>query len=76
MSHPLFDLLARLDEAKISYSLSRHRPGTVQVFITVVGQRIEVDVFADGRMDVSRFVGNEGIEGGAELIDSIIAAGY
>ena len=75
MNHPLFVLLARLDEAKISYTLSRHRPETVQVLITIVGQRIEIDVFADGHMDVSRFVGNEDIEGGAELIDSIIAPG-
>ncbi|MBN3806265.1 hypothetical protein GXB81_24875 [Paraburkholderia sp. Ac-20336] len=75
MNHPLFDLLARLDEAKISYTLARYRPDTVQVRVTVVGQRIEIDVFADGRVDVSRFVGNEDIEGGSELIGSIIAAG-
>jgi hypothetical protein len=75
MNHPLFDLLARLDEAKISYILSRHRSDTIQVLIAVIGQRIEIDVFADGHMDVSRFVGNEDIEGGAELIDSIIALG-
>ncbi|AQG97851.1 hypothetical protein A9R05_02675 [Burkholderia sp. KK1] len=73
MSHPLFDLLNKLDNASIAYSLSRQRSESVLVSITVVGQRIEIDVFDDGHMEVSRFVGNEDIEGGAELIDSILA---
>ncbi|SMG45157.1 hypothetical protein [Paraburkholderia susongensis] len=75
MPHSLYGLLDRLDAAKIHYSLSRQRPGTVLVSVTVVGQRIEIDVFNDGHMEVSRFVGHEDIEGGAELIDSIIALG-
>ncbi|MFT4065196.1 hypothetical protein [Paraburkholderia sp.] len=75
MPHPLYDLLDKLDDAKIHYSLSRQRPGSVLVSVTVVGQRIEIDVFIDGHMEVSRFLGHENIEGGAELIDSIIALG-
>ncbi|MFM0322774.1 hypothetical protein [Caballeronia glebae] len=73
MSHPLFELLQKLDSARIAYALGRHRPESVLVSVTVVGQRIEIDVFNDGHMEVSRFVGNEDIEGGAELIDSIVA---
>lgn len=75
MAHPLYDLLDKFDDAKIHYSLSRHRPGSVLVSATVVGQRIEIDVFGDGHMEVSRFIGHEDIEGGAELIDSIISLG-
>lgn len=75
MTHPLYDLLDKLDDARIHYSLSRHRSGTVLVSVTVVGQRLEIDVFGDGHMEVSRFIGQEDIEGGAELIDSIIALG-
>ncbi|EEA00364.1 hypothetical protein BH160DRAFT_4311 [Burkholderia sp. H160] len=75
MSHPLYNLLDKLDGARIHYSLSRERPGSVLVAVTVVGQRIEIDVFGDGHMEVSRFIGHEDIEGGAELIDSIIARG-
>jgi hypothetical protein len=73
MSHPLFDLLAKLDNAKVAYVLSRHRPESVLVSISVVGQRIEIDVFDDGHMEVSRFLGNEDVEGGAELVESILA---
>ncbi|MFM0035454.1 hypothetical protein PQQ53_29140 [Paraburkholderia strydomiana] len=75
MTHPLYALLEKLDDARIHYSLSRQRSGSVLVSVTVVGQRIEIDVFADGQMEVSRFIGHEDIEGGAELIDSIISLG-
>jgi hypothetical protein len=73
MSHPLFALLTKLDDAKVAYALSRHRPDSVLVSITVVGQRIEVDVFDDGHMEISRFLGNEDVEGGVELVESILA---
>ncbi|OXJ15497.1 hypothetical protein CFB39_28610 [Burkholderia sp. AU6039] len=58
----------------MAYALSRHRPDTILVSVTVVGQRIEIDVFDDGHMEVSRFVGNEDVEGGVELIDAILAS--
>jgi hypothetical protein len=73
MSNTLFDLLEKLDSAKIDYSISRHRLDTILISAAVIGQRIEIDVFRDGHMEISRFIGHEDIEGGAELIDSIIA---
>jgi hypothetical protein len=42
--------------------------------LTLVGERVEVDVFEDGDMEVSRFTGNEDIVGGAALIDQLIGA--
>ncbi|RQH04206.1 hypothetical protein [Paraburkholderia dinghuensis] len=75
MDRPLFDLLDRLDAAKIHYALERNRPESVLVSVTIVGQRIEIDVFRDGHMEISRFVGHEDVEGGSELIDAIIDAG-
>jgi hypothetical protein len=72
MSHSLFELLKRLDEAKDHYVLSRNRDDTVTVTITFVGERVEVDVFDDGHMEVSRFLGTEDILGGQELIYDII----
>lgn len=56
-------------------TLANGRPDSILVSVTVVGQRVEIDVFDDGHMEVSRFVGNEDIEGGVELIDSIVASG-
>ena len=73
MSHPLFHLLLALDAAPLSYTLARDRPDTVRVNITLVGERMEVDVFEDGHMEVSRVVGSEDIVGDATLVEKIIA---
>ena len=72
MSHSLYELLKRLDETKIHYSLSRDRSDTVMVTVTLVGERIEVEVFDDGHMEVDRFLGTEDILGGKEVIYDLI----
>ena len=72
MSHSLFTLLSDLEAAKIHFTLGRHRPDTVLVTITLVGERVEVDVFDDGHMEVYRFIGNESVVGGAELVAALI----
>jgi len=72
MSHPLYQLLQRLEAARIHFTLARHREDTVLVTMTLVGERVEVDVFADGQMEVSRFPGSEDIVGGAELVERLI----
>lgn len=71
MTSPLFDILRRLDEARIHYFLERHRPDTIDVTATVVGQRIEISVFEDGHVEVSRFFGHEDVEA-ADVLDAII----
>lgn len=68
----LFDLLEKLDDAKIHYTLSRNRPDTVLVSATVVGMRIEIDVFRDGHSEVCIFSGSEGEADGLDLLDEII----
>ena len=72
MNHALFTLLAELEAAKIHFTLGRHRPDTVLVTLTFVGERVEVDVFDDGHMEVSRFKGMEDILGGSELVAKLI----
>ena len=72
MSHPLYQLLNRLAASNIHFTLARHRDDTVLVTMTLVGERVEVDVFEDGHMEVSRFPGSENIVGGAELLEKLI----
>ena len=72
MSHPLYQLLQRLEVAKIHFTLSRNRGDTVLVTMVLVGERVEVDVFEDGHMEVSRLPGKEDIVGGAELVARLI----
>ena len=72
MAHPFYTLLQKLEDAHIHFTLARHREDTVLVTITLVGERVEIDVFDDGHMEVSRFPGSENIVGGEELVDEII----
>lgn len=72
MSHPLYELLQKLEAAKIHFTLGRWREDTVLVTLTLVGERVEIDVFEDGHMEVSRFRGSEDIVGGAELVEQLI----
>jgi hypothetical protein len=72
MSHPLYELLQKLAAAKIHFTLGRWCEDTVLVTLTVVGERVEIDVFEDGHMEVSRFRGSEDIVGGAELVEQLI----
>lgn len=73
MSHPLYDLLLRLEDAKIPFTLSRNRSDSLLVTLTLVGERVEIDVFEDGHMEVSRFKGSEDVVGGVELVENLIA---
>ena len=72
ISHSLFDLLRRLDKAKYSYTLTRDRDDAILVAVSFIGERIEIYVFEDGHMEVSRFLGTEDVLGGQELIYEII----
>ena len=72
MRHVLFDLLNELDAAHIHYELSRDQPDSVMITVTFVGERVEVVVFGDGQVYVSRFKGTEGMEGGADLLRRLI----
>ncbi|MBK7103696.1 MAG: hypothetical protein IPH62_00295 [Ignavibacteriae bacterium] len=72
MIHPIYELLKKLEDAHIFFTLGRSRPDTILVTLTLVGERTEIDVFEDGHMEVSRFLGNENIVGENDLIDKII----
>lgn len=72
MNHPLYELLRRLDEAHFHYTLNRHRDDTILVKVDFVGERVEIDVFEDGHLEVSRFLGTEEVLGGQELAYELI----
>lgn len=74
MSHALYELLNELESARTHFTLGRHRPDTVLVTLTLVGERVEIDVFEDGHMEVSRFRGGEDIVGSSELVWRLIEA--
>lgn len=72
MGHPLFELLPKLDSARIHNTISRYRPDSIMVTLTLVGERVEVDVFDDVHIEVSRFPGTQDVVGEADLVEKII----
>lgn len=61
MSEPfpvLFDIVRQLDEAKISYLVTKYRYDAVSIIAHVPGERWEIDVVEDGDVDFERFVSN------------------
>ncbi|MBF2715459.1 hypothetical protein [Agrobacterium vitis] len=67
----VFEVLSRLDDAKIHYFIGRYRPDTIDITATIVGERVEISVFDDDHIEISRFVGNEDVLG-EEVLDDIL----
>lgn len=51
----LLQLLDRLDKAHIHYTLMHNRFDAISVAVAVPGQRWEIDVLADGEVNVEVF---------------------
>ena len=62
MSHKLFNVIAQLENRRIHFVISRHRKDSIMLTCTLVGRRIEIDVFEDGHIEYSYFKGDEGVE--------------
>jgi hypothetical protein len=70
--HLVYRLLDQLEAAKFHYRLLRVREDTIMVFVRVPGRRYEIEIFADGSVEVEVFKG-DGQIGGQELIDELLA---
>ncbi len=73
-NHPLYQILAELDSAKIYYQLERTRDNSIMICVTIVGARIEIEVFNDGTIETSEFRGDESLINGREFVNKIIDA--
>jgi hypothetical protein len=50
----VFEVLKRLDDAKVHYFIGRYRSDTIDITATVVGERLEITVFEDDHVEISR----------------------
>jgi hypothetical protein len=73
-SHPLFELLRMLEKTRHHFVLARHRDDTVMVTVTLVGLRVEIDVFEDGHLEYSLFSGSESVESDLDKLKAMIEA--
>jgi hypothetical protein len=69
----LLDFLARLQAAKIHYTLGHFRDETIAVEIAVPGERWEVEFFADGAVEVEVFPAGRGGLEGEDALDRLFA---
>ncbi len=72
MSSAVFTTIKALEAARVHFFIMRTRPYTITLSVTIVGERIEIDVFEDDHLEISRFRGDESIEGGEELLAQIL----
>ena len=68
----LVALLERLRSAHISYKLAQLRDSSVAIEVAVPGERWEIEVMADGNLEVERFV-SEGNIRGVEALEELFA---
>jgi hypothetical protein len=72
MSSAVFDTIKALEDAHLHFIIMRTRQDTLTLSVTIVGERIEIDIFEDNHLEISRFRGDESIEGGDELLAVIL----
>ena len=70
--HSLYKILEELDKVKIHYKLERYREDTIMICVTVVGARIEIEVFNNGSIETAIFTGDESVETGMDVVIAII----
>ena len=61
MTHKLYQLITELEKRKIHFFMSRLRNDSIMLTCTIVGMRMEVDVFEDGHIEYSEFKGDESV---------------
>ena len=57
-----------LEDARLHFFIERTRPDSIRLCVTMVGERLEIEIFEDDHLGISRFRGDESIEGGKELL--------
>jgi hypothetical protein len=69
----LLSFLVSLQNNRIQYTLEHNRGEAIMVLVAVPGQRWEVEFFADGHVEIERFVSTEdGVVNDAALLDILL----
>jgi hypothetical protein len=74
MASAVFKTMRMLEEARLHFFIERTRPDSIRLSVTMVGERVEIDIFEDNHLEISRFLGDEKIEGGMDLLTSMLKA--
>jgi hypothetical protein len=74
MPSAVFRTMRMLEEARLHYSMERTGPDSIRLLMTMAGQRVEIDIFEDDHIEISRFFGDERVEGGSEILERILTS--
>ncbi len=72
MTSAVFKTIRMLEEARLHFFIERTRPDSIRLSVTMVGERVEIDIFEDDHLEISRFFGDERVEGGIELLVNLL----
>jgi hypothetical protein len=72
MSSAVFATIKALEAAHVHFFIERTRPDTITLTATFVGERMEIDIFEDDHIEISRFRGDESIEGDEKLLAQVL----
>ena len=72
MSHEIYRIIHLLEANSVHYELSRHRSESLMITVTLVGERIEIDVFEDGHVEYSRFCGDESADDDMLVLEALL----
>jgi hypothetical protein len=72
MSSALFETIRLLEDASLHFFIERTRPDSIRLSVTMVGERLEIDIFEDDHLEISRFRGEERVEGGKGLLLTLL----
>lgn len=67
----LLSFCAALEQRRAPYELLVARPDAIMVSLAIPGERWEVEFFADGRIEVERFV-SQGVEERATAVEDAL----
>lgn len=68
----LLSFLCDLENHRLHYTLEHNRDEAIMVLIAVPGQRWEVEFFADGHVEIERFVSSGGVVSDVTLLESLL----
>ena len=74
MACAVFETIRLLENGHIPFYIKRTRPDALTLAATIVGERLEIDIFEDDHLEIARFRGDESIEGGMELLLQLVKA--
>ena len=72
MASAVFKTIRMLEEARLHFFIERTRPDSIRLSVTAIGERFEIDIFEDDHLEISRFFGDESVEGGRDLLLRIL----